>query len=145
MSNALTENLSLKFTSSSSNYHTGMPFDILMLPRNITIGGSSSSGGDEEAGYHFTMTEFSDVNRTVFDPEALLTEKFGPRYKGLAEACVLTLMYCIIFVTGVIGNVCTCVVIVRNVDMHTVTNCYLFSLAVSDTLTLIFGKFCITG
>jgi neuromedin U receptor 1 len=80
------------------------------------------------------------MTSTEVDADTFLAEKLGPRYKGMAEAYVLTLMYCAIFVTGVIGNVCTCVVIVRNVDMHTATNCYLFSLAVSDTLTLIFGK-----
>ncbi|WAR08041.1 PK1R-like protein [Mya arenaria] len=37
------------------------------------------------------------------------------------------------------GNVCTCIVIARNNYMHTATNYYLFSLAVSDMLTLIFG------
>ena len=77
----------------------------------------------------------------VTDLKVLLAEKFGPKYKGATETAVLTLMYCIIFITGVIGNVCTCVVIVRNVDMHTATNYYLFSLAVSDSLTLIFGTY----
>jgi len=42
--------------------------------------------------------------------------------------------------TGVIGNVTTCVVIARNSYMHTATNYYLFSLAISDMLSLVFGK-----
>jgi len=42
--------------------------------------------------------------------------------------------------TGVLGNVTTCVVIARNSYMHTATNYYLFSLAISDTLSLILGK-----
>jgi len=37
--------------------------------------------------------------------------------------------------TGVIGNVTTCVVIARNSYMHTATNYYLFSLAISDMLS----------
>lgn len=36
--------------------------------------------------------------------------------------------------TGVIGNVTTCVVIAGNSYMHTATNYYLFSLAISDML-----------
>jgi len=43
--------------------------------------------------------------------------------------------------TGVVGNVTTCVVIARNSYMHTATNYYLFSLAISDTLSLVLGEF----
>ncbi|XP_054710857.1 pyrokinin-1 receptor-like [Uloborus diversus] len=55
------------------------------------------------------------------------------------HAAVMTFIYLVILVTGVIGNVCTCIVIARNRYMHTATNYYLFSLAVSDLLLLILG------
>ena len=42
-------------------------------------------------------------------------------------------------ITGVVGNLATCVVIVWNSHMHTATNYYLFSLAISDTVTLVLG------
>ncbi|KOC69923.1 Neuropeptides capa receptor [Habropoda laboriosa] len=51
----------------------------------------------------------------------------------------ITVIYAVIFFTGLIGNVATCVVIARNKSMHTATNYYLFSLAVSDLLLLISG------
>lgn len=51
----------------------------------------------------------------------------------------VTVMYASIFITGIVGNVSTCVVIARNKSMHTATNYYLFSLAVSDLLLLISG------
>lgn len=51
----------------------------------------------------------------------------------------ITLIYAIIFVTGFIGNISTCIVISRNKSMHTATNYYLFSLAVSDFLLLTSG------
>lgn len=54
---------------------------------------------------------------------------------------LLTVIYVIIFITGVLGNVVTCIVIARNKGMHTAVNYYLFSLAVSDLLLLISGKF----
>jgi len=54
---------------------------------------------------------------------------------------MLTVIYVIIFVTGVLGNVVTCIVIAKNRSMHTAVNYYLFSLAVSDLLLLISGKF----
>lgn len=53
----------------------------------------------------------------------------------------LTVIYSAIFLTGVIGNIITCIVISRNKSMHTATNYYLFSLAVSDLLLLISGKY----
>ena len=52
----------------------------------------------------------------------------------------LTTVYVIIFLTGVIGNVIVCVVIVRHHTMHTATNYYLFSLAISDLMFLLMGE-----
>ncbi|GJQ73946.1 GPRGHP1 [Trypoxylus dichotomus] len=49
----------------------------------------------------------------------------------------ITVVYAIIFITGLLGNVSTCIVIARNKSMHTATNYYLFSLAISDLFLLI--------
>lgn len=51
----------------------------------------------------------------------------------------MTIMYSVIFVTGVIGNSITCMVIAKHKYMHTATNYYLFSLAVSDLILLVSG------
>ncbi|XP_059609125.1 neuropeptides capa receptor isoform X2 [Phlebotomus argentipes] len=51
----------------------------------------------------------------------------------------VTILFIAIFVTGVIGNVIVCVVIVRHSSMHTATNYYIFSLAVSDLIFLLVG------
>lgn len=51
----------------------------------------------------------------------------------------VTIIYVSIFVTGTIGNISTCIVIARNKSMHTATNYYLFSLAISDLLLLASG------
>ncbi|XP_001600587.2 pyrokinin-1 receptor [Nasonia vitripennis] len=51
----------------------------------------------------------------------------------------ISILYTLIFITGLVGNVSTCVVIARNKCMHTATNYYLFSLAISDLLLLISG------
>lgn len=48
-----------------------------------------------------------------------------------------TIIYVIIFITGLIGNIGTCIVITKNKSMQTATNYYLFSLAISDLLLLI--------
>jgi hypothetical protein len=68
-----------------------------------------------------------------------LESALGSRYRPMLESVLLMLVYVIIFITGVIGNVITCVVIARNSYMQTATNYYLFSLAISDLLTLFFG------
>uniref|UniRef100_A0A4W5PWX3 Neuromedin U receptor 1 n=1 Tax=Hucho hucho TaxID=62062 RepID=A0A4W5PWX3_9TELE len=47
--------------------------------------------------------------------------------------------FLIIFIVGLVGNMLTCTVIVRNKVMRTPTNYYLFSLAVSDLLVLVLG------
>lgn len=51
----------------------------------------------------------------------------------------ISICYCLIFILGILGNVITCIVIAKNKTMHTATNYYLFNLAVSDFLVLIFG------
>ena len=39
-----------------------------------------------------------------------------------------------------VGNIAVCLVIVKNKSMHTATNYYLFSLAISDLMILVLGK-----
>ncbi|XP_053682182.1 pyrokinin-1 receptor-like [Sabethes cyaneus] len=51
----------------------------------------------------------------------------------------ISVIYVAIFLIGVLGNVITCAVISRNKSMHTATNYYLFSLAISDLLLLLSG------
>uniref|UniRef100_A0A336L8B3 CSON001786 protein n=1 Tax=Culicoides sonorensis TaxID=179676 RepID=A0A336L8B3_CULSO len=63
----------------------------------------------------------------------------GPRSLPLSTALSVTILFVGIFVTGVIGNLIVCVVIVRHAAMHTATNYYLFSLAVSDLIFLMLG------
>ena len=90
------------------------------------------------------LTPINNSNNNTPDVELLLTSLIGARRKDLTSVAALTFVYCLLFLTGVIGNVSTCIVIARNSYMHTVTNSYLFSLAVSDVLTLIFGElFCV--
>ncbi|XP_046623245.1 pyrokinin-1 receptor-like isoform X1 [Neodiprion virginianus] len=66
-------------------------------------------------------------------------QMLGPRRDALYVVVPITVMYASIFLTGIIGNVSTCIVIARNKSMHTATNYYLFSLAVSDLLLLVSG------
>lgn len=65
----------------------------------------------------------------------------GPKNVGLPVLIPLTIIYMLIFLSGVVGNVVVCLVIVKHKSMHTATNYYLFSLAVSDLMILVLGKY----
>ncbi|VEN38329.1 unnamed protein product, partial [Callosobruchus maculatus] len=64
---------------------------------------------------------------------------FGPKRDSIYIVVPLTIIYIIIFISGTIGNISTCIVIARNKSMHTATNYYLFSLSISDLVLLITG------
>lgn len=86
----------------------------------------------------------SGVNRSHIDlDDACLTEEqYLEKYLGPRRSSVflpVCLVYLVIFLVGVVGNVLTCTVIARNKVMWTPTNYYLFSLAVSDLLVLLLG------
>lgn len=76
---------------------------------------------------------------TVQSVDDILLEKLGPKQKGLAAVVTLLVIYGLIFVSGTVGNVCTCIVILRSKYMRTTTNYYLLSLAISDVSILLIG------
>jgi neuromedin U receptor 1 len=80
-------------------------------------------------------------NLSHFDcsEEEMLWWLMGSRRLPLKEIVPISIVLLVIFLTGVVGNVCVCVVIVKHPGLHTATNYYLFSLAVSDLLLLMFG------
>uniref|UniRef100_A0A336MQM9 CSON002637 protein n=1 Tax=Culicoides sonorensis TaxID=179676 RepID=A0A336MQM9_CULSO len=93
-------------------------------------------------------TNFSNYNGIYINDSDPTTRKINdsledsPGLNGsiaLLTVIPITVIYVIIFISGVLGNVITCVVISRNRSMHTATNYYLFSLAISDLLVLIAG------
>lgn len=79
------------------------------------------------------------VNHTSPIVAFLQQEDSATRRDPLYIVLPITVIYAVIFFTGLIGNVSTCVVIARNKSMHTATNYYLFSLAISDLLLLLSG------
>lgn len=91
-----------------------------------------------------TLDEFYTrcTNLTVFDctEEEMLTLSMGPKRQPLSKTLSYSIILIFLFLTGVIGNVAVCLVIVRHPALHTATNYYLFSLALSDLLLLLFGE-----
>nr|XP_040569642.1 thyrotropin-releasing hormone receptor-like [Lepeophtheirus salmonis] len=58
-------------------------------------------------------------------------------YYSFSYALVGTLFQSIIFIVGVAGNGLVCAVVKKTKSMHSTTNCYLVSLAIADTITLV--------
>lgn len=87
------------------------------------------------------MASSEVFNASLFNVDAYLSNHWGPKHLPLDVVVPITIVYVLIFVSGVVGNLAVCVVIIRNPTMHTATNCYLFSLAISDLTVLLFGLY----
>ncbi|XP_035808990.1 neuromedin-U receptor 1 [Amphiprion ocellaris] len=88
------------------------------------------------------VTSGMNSSHIELDDACLTEEEYLEKYLGPRRSSVflpVCLIYLIIFLVGVVGNVLTCTVIARNKVMWTPTNYYLFSLAVSDLLVLLLG------
>lgn len=74
-----------------------------------------------------TMLDFITAEEVIHegDPKAVLI--------------AITIVYSLIFLVGLVGNIITCTVISRNKSMHTAINYYLFNLAITDMLILLSG------
>lgn len=71
--------------------------------------------------------------------DAFVLHERGPQVQALSDAIPMTIVYAFILLAGLVGNLIVCIVIVRHGTMHTATNYYLFNLAVSDMVYLLFG------
>lgn len=104
-------------------------------------GGAPGAGGPQAP--TVPTSAVGAAGRQLQTPESLdefLLEYLGPKHLPLSSLVPITLVYSLIFVTGLIGNFSTCIVIAKAHYMRTSTNYYLFNLAIADMLTLIFGK-----
>ncbi|CAB3388200.1 Hypothetical predicted protein [Cloeon dipterum] len=82
------------------------------------------------------MNDSGEFNLTL---RAYLQSQLGVQTLPLPIVVPLTVLFVAISVTGIVGNVLVCTVIARHPNMHTATNYYLFSLALSDITILVFG------
>lgn len=77
------------------------------------------------------------VNMTEIE---YLTTVLGPRFLPLDIVVAITIVYGTIFTAGIIGNIMTCLVVLKNQPLRKTINYYLFSLAIANLLLLILGK-----
>nr|XP_020652600.1 neuromedin-U receptor 2 [Pogona vitticeps] len=86
---------------------------------------------------HQTEEDVGPLRRYLNSTEDYLAFLYGPRRSHLFLP--MAWVYALIFIVGVSGNLLVCLVILKHRNMKSPTNYYLFSLAVSDLLVLLFG------
>lgn len=115
---------------------------LLLPPSHILVYGNDTipfNTSSADPGYLLSPDSLlaSDPdNLTVWE---YLEGELGPQHIALRDVIPLTFLYLLIFVSGLLGNIAVCIVIVRHQTMHTATNYYLFNLAISDLMLLTFG------
>lgn len=86
---------------------------------------------------HQSQDEVGPLRRCLNSTEDYLAFLYGPKRSQLFLP--MTWVYALIFLVGMSGNLLVCLVILKHRNMKTPTNYYLFSLAISDLLVLLFG------
>lgn len=83
----------------------------------------------------------SDWNDNTSRIEDLVQLKIGMKKSSdFVTGAVLTFIFCIVFVLGVVGNISVCIVLLKRRYLHMDINAYHANLAVADTLRIIIGK-----
>lgn len=113
---------------------------IILLSVIYFIPSSLASHNTSDANSSISFINNVNINGTLISDDQILIETLGPRRRSLNFIVFMCTIYILIFLCGLIGNLCACCVIVCNNCMHTTTNYYLFSLAVSDVFSLSIGK-----
>jgi hypothetical protein len=112
---------------------------VIAVMSNVTL-----DGGDIEWGSGVAEdTTLYDANLIFgnMSIEEFLIKNRGLKTLSYSVVIPITILYALIFLTGMVGNVAVCTVIARNSSMHTATNYYLFSLALSDLTILLLGEY----
>jgi len=82
-----------------------------------------------------TTTTLVSDSTTTPDEATYIARHLGAQHLPLTTIIPISVVYSTIFIVGVLGNVATICVILKNKYMHTPTNVYLANLAISDLLT----------
>ncbi|ODN06003.1 Neuropeptide capa receptor, partial [Orchesella cincta] len=110
---------------------------------SASIASGAISGDDNMDEIDSTYGQFSTglPMKNNWTVEETLAQELAaiPIRDPLSVAVPMTVVYVVILLSGLLGNISTCIVIAKNTYMHTATNYYLFSLAMSDLLLLICG------
>ncbi|XP_075162370.1 capability receptor [Haematobia irritans] len=145
--NGLNDTISSSTTATS---YAGLATDLVDISSSLysstdstLVGYNSSAYHDDSSNTYIPALDYDPCHEANPNFNCSIADfvefNFGPKTLPLYKALMVTIVYGVIFISGILGNVLICVVIVRHQSMHTATNYYLFSLAVSDLIFLIFG------
>ncbi|XP_074640224.1 pyrokinin-1 receptor-like [Tubulanus polymorphus] len=123
--------------SNNTNYLVNQTSSPVLVYRDGNFGENGNMSGGE--GNTSIWTNDNSEKEILQNITIDLVDAIGPKREALLKIIPITIVYIIIFVTGTLGNIITCIVITRNKYMHTSTNYYLFNLAVADLLVLVLG------
>ncbi|KAF4520402.1 hypothetical protein B566_EDAN003970 [Ephemera danica] len=133
----------------ATNYVTSDPQKTLSVPNNknqeffftLDLASNLTEYSNEfNSKLLFSLNTSDNVLSSTIQPNINDSlSDWGPKRDPLYIVIPITIIYVLILFTGLVGNICTCIVIFRNRSMHTATNFYLFSLAISDLLLLLSG------
>ena len=84
------------------------------------------------------MIEFKELDQLKREEEYILNT-IGNSSIPWRDLLPLTVTYSVFLIVGILGNVTTCIVILRYEYMKTATNLYLLNLALADIASLIIG------
>ena len=90
--------------------------------------------------YGGAVYDSETVNNGSVELEEFLNAALGPQQVTLNWLIPVTIFYVLVFITGLVGNIAVCVVIIKNKSLHSAMNYYLISLALADLIIIIMGK-----
>ena len=100
------------------------------------MGTIAKEGGDLSSVIYGTIEAYTDeLNYTTIANNISAPEPMQIKYYPLTYQVVATILYIIVGVAAVVGNMMVILVVWRVPHMRTPTNCYLVSLAVADATT----------
>lgn len=94
---------------------------LLLFETNKAMAVLANDGTTDESSL-ITNMPYTNQTEETCDRTCQLEQLLGPRRMDLSYTVSMSLFYLVILITGILGNVITCLVIVFNDNMHTTTN-----------------------
>nr|CAI5866371.1 unnamed protein product [Callosobruchus analis] len=95
---------------------------------------------DEKFDMYLCIRQAENHTDVVSDPWEYISCHWGPQVQEMGIAVSMTVINCIIFVSGLLGNIIVCIVITKHPSLNSPTDYYLLNLAISDVTLLVFGE-----
>lgn len=89
---------------------------------------------------HASLCDIGNSTNITADPWRFIECLQGPQMLDFEIAIIITVINVFVLITGLIGNILVCIVIVKHPSLNSPTDYFLLNLALSDLLLLIFGK-----